>query len=89
MGSTLLGDYKEFNFLDNWIFPFRLSWNDGNREYCASCARPHVSCTGRNVSRYVPFWGLWDSQYQKVRNTVAYHYSLNPGPDSDPGPAFW
>jgi hypothetical protein len=38
------------------------------------------------ISFYVFIYG---TQYQKVRNTVSYHYSLNPGPDSDPGPAFW
>jgi hypothetical protein len=48
----------------NRIFPFRLSQNVGNREYCVLCTSPHASCTGRNVSRCVPFLGLWDSQYQ-------------------------
>jgi hypothetical protein len=46
------------------FIPFSLSQNDGKHEYCASCTCPHASCTGRNVSRYVPFLGLWDSQYQ-------------------------
>ena len=39
--------------------------NDSNCKYCASCTRPHASCTGHSVSRHVPFSGLWDyGQYQ-------------------------
>jgi len=59
-----LGSFPPFLAARKLDFPFRLSRNDGNREYCALCACPHVSCTGCNVSRYIPFSRLWDSQYQ-------------------------
>jgi hypothetical protein len=59
-----LGIFPPFLAARKLDFPFRLSQNNGNRKYCALCTRPHASCTGRSVSRYVPFSGLWDFQYQ-------------------------
>jgi hypothetical protein len=54
-----LGFFPPFLAARNWIFPFRLSQNNDDREYCALCTCPHASCTGHNVSWYVPFLGLW------------------------------
>jgi hypothetical protein len=62
---TKLGFFPPFLVARKSDFPFHLSRNDGNCKYCASCMRPHASCTGRSVSRYVPSSGLWDyGQYQ-------------------------
>ncbi len=51
-------------------FPFRLSRNDGNGKYCASCARPHASCKGRGVSQYKLSLGLWDSSSTRSLRTL-------------------
>ena len=54
-----LGFFPPFLAAQKSVFPFRLSQNDGNHEYCASCTRSHASCKGHGVSRYELSLGLW------------------------------
>jgi hypothetical protein len=53
-----IGFFSPFLAVQKSIFPFRLSKNDGNCEYCASCTRPHASCKGRGVYWYELSLGL-------------------------------
>jgi hypothetical protein len=60
-----IGFFPPFSAARKSDFPVRLSQNDSNRKYCASCMRPHASCRGCSVSWYELTFGLWDcGQYQ-------------------------
>ena len=65
-----LGFFSLFLAARKSDFLFRLSRNDGNGEYCASCTRPYASCKGRGVSRYELSLGLWDSSSTRSLRTL-------------------